>query len=195
MPWKCFITEPSDLACRSLRRYATDSKCSGPMSYHNISAVIDPEIPAASNKEGGFLKDGYEEDPRWPAKCACGYEFKAEDQWQVNVNRLYKGAPEGKLYVLRELPPGAMWNAHWLDAPKWQGPDGKAWVVMFPGGHEWVVYGPSSNGKPWKVQGVPPGITVSPSIGILPHYHGFIKGGIISEDADGRKFPGIPRTA
>lgn len=195
MPWKCFVIEPSELVQRSLRRYASPSTCeAGGNSYHDVEVVIDPELPAAANAEGGFLKDDYEGDPRWPAKCACGYAFKDEDHWQVNVTRLYKGAPAG-LCILREAPIGAMWDAHWLDHDKWKGPDGKSWCVMMPGGIEWIVYGPSSNGSPWDVQGTPPAITVSPSIGIGGRYHGFIKGGVISEDVDGRKYEGVPRTA
>ena len=106
MPWKCFLTEPSDYVRRDLRRYASGSGCTnGKMSYHNVSVVIDEKAPAAFNKEGGFLKDDFVGDPRWPTRCTCGYEFKEEDQWQVNVNRLYEGSPNGELYVPRELPP------------------------------------------------------------------------------------------
>ncbi len=198
MPWKCFLTEPSDLVRRSLRRYATGSECSrfpGPHSYHDSEVMIDRELPAVHHQEGGFLKTGFEKDTRWSAKCGCGYEFKDDDQWQVNVRRLYKGAPEGKLYILREMPIGGMWDAYWLDADKFRGPDGKSWCVMMPGGQEWIVYGPSSDGKPWSVKGFPPGITVQPSIGVGKLYHGFIKGGIITEDVENRKYEGVPRTA
>ena len=196
MPWKCFLTERSELVRRSLRRYAGESKCpAGSVSYHNAEVVIDPELPAVHNEEGGFLRDRFKNDTRWPVRCACGYQYTESDNWQVNVQRLYSGAPDGKLHIIRELPIGAMWDAHWLDVPKFKGPDGKAWCVMMPGGQEWVVYGPSSNGKPWDVKGTPPDITAHPSIGILPYYHGYIRGGVITEDCDGRKFEGVPRTA
>ncbi len=195
MPWKCFLTEPSEFAQRDLRRYASKSECTGKMSYHNEAVVIDPKVPIAFNKEGGFLKDDYEGDPRWPTHCACGYKFKEDDKWQVNVDRLYQGSPDGEIYTLRGLPIGAMWDAHWFDHDRYRGPDKKAWCIRMPATQDWIVYGPSSNGSPWDVQGKPPLITVKPSIGIRGHYHGFIKGGIITEDVDGRKYPGIPRTA
>lgn len=196
MPWRCFLTEPSDFVRRSLRRYAGGSDCSGSKrGYHNAEVVIDPQAPAAFNKEGGYLKDDYEGDPRWPARCDCGYTFAEEDRWQVNVDRLYRGAPDGDLYIPRKLPIGGLWDARWLDHPMYKGPDGRAWCVMMPGGQEWIVYGPSSDGKPWAVNGVPPKITVSPSIAIRGYYHGFVKNGVITEDVDGRKFEGVPRTA
>lgn len=200
MPWRCFLTEPSGSVQRSFRRYSGGSKCDvNPMHYHDASVVTDPEVPEGTFVEGGIIPDEDDQkDPRWPAACVCGYRFHVEDSWQVNVNRLYRGCPDGILRTLRELPIGAMWNAWWLaDVAdgRYTGPDGKAWCVMMPGGIEWIVYGPSSDGKKWDVQGAPPIITASPSIGIGGLYHGFIKAGIISEDVDGRAYPGVPRTA
>lgn len=194
--WKVFISKPSEFSRRSLRRYASGSKCpKGPFSYHNAEAVIDPQFVATKDDERGLLGP-YRLDRRWPKQCDCGYEFQSGDAWQVNVHRLYD-TPHDQLYVLRDLPPGAAWEAPWLAAAgsRWAGPDGKAWCIMFPGGVEWVVYGPSSSGKPWDVRGTMPNITVHPSIGLSGVYHGLLKKGIISEDADGRKFPGVPRTA
>jgi len=168
---------------------------------HDATVIIDPQVQGL--QEGGLLKYGFENDPRWPKTCPCGYAFQDPDEWQVNVQRLYQGSPDGKLYILRELPPGATWDAPWLaenDKPngQWTGPDGKAWCVMMPGGVEWIVYsyatGPEPRSK-WAVQGTVPNITVHPSINLVGIYHGFLKNGIVSEDCEHRKFEGIPRTA
>ena len=41
-------------------------------------------------------------------------------------------------------PVGAMWYADWLSEYH-AGPDGRALVVMCPGGHEWLIDGRASN--------------------------------------------------
>jgi len=196
MPWRCFLAEPSDFCRKSLRRYAGAKRCPlKPLHYHNIDVMIDPQFPADAATEGGTLPGKHEGDPRWPALCKCGYAFLQEDAWQVNIDRLYKGSPDGNLYIRRELPPGAMWVVDWLDSNIYKGPDGKAWSLMLPGGAEWLVYGPAGGGGKWDVQGVPPDITVSPSINCEGVYHGFVKQGLVAEDCEGRTFPGVPRTA
>lgn len=195
MPWRCFVVEPSDFCRRSLRRYSGNECKAEGHTYHNAEVVIDDELDAATVDEGGTCEiDDYEDDPRWPKTCDCGYRFHPEDHWQVNTTRFYRGCPDGGLYVLRELPPGAMWNAYWLENLG-RGPDGKNWCVQMPCGIEWIVYGPSSDGGKWDVQGVPPRITVSPSINLQGAYHGWIKDGVISDDCEGRKFPKHPSTA
>jgi hypothetical protein len=208
MGWRCFRIEPTDLSRLSLRRfaYSSDAKaCPKGKGYgHDASVVIADAVREPPVRKGG--KDGFDPDSRWPAKCtACSYVFQDGDQWQVNYELLYKGAPDGKLYVLRESPPGATWIADWFpdEGPngQWTGPDGKVWCIMLPSGMEWIVYGHSSGpakdqkGPKWTVQGVPPDVTVSPSIHQVGHYHGFIRGGIITEDCEGKKFPKWPPTA
>lgn len=196
MGWKCFILTETNLCRRSLRRYG--SVAAKGHTFHDVEVIIDPEIPVSQVEEICTPDPGdFEDDPRWPKACICGYQFHPEDSWQVNVLRLYEGSPDGKLYTLRDrnLPIGAMWIADWLDHEKWQGPDGKAWCVRFPGGNDWIVYGPSSDGNKWSVSGSPPVLTANPSIGIPGVYHGFLRNGVISEDVDGRKFEGVPRSA
>jgi hypothetical protein len=205
--WKCFLTEPSEFVRVDLRRYSGGSKCVTKTGIHDVAVVIDPQKLAAIEGPAGTIPEEEEQkDPRWPKACACGYKFHVEDSWQRNVDTLYKGSPDGNLYVLRELPVGAMWNASWFvddegGRARYAGPDGKGWCVMMPSRQEWIVYGPSSDNTKWQVTGVPPMITVHPSIAINNKlktdegYHGFIKGGVISEDCEGRKFEGVPRTA
>lgn len=217
MPWKCFVIARSPYCRLSLRRFTfskstvgdtnvgfreVEKLCPKGKGYsHDASVLIAHQVEAGSVHSSG--KGAFQEDSRWPVKCeACEYVFAEEDQWQVNYDELWKGAPDGKLYTLRDMPPGATWHADWFPEgdPTFAGPDGKVWCVMMPGGVEWIVYGPSRDaqgnaGAKWQVAGAPPAITVHPSIGIGKRYHGFIKGGIVSEDYDGRKFLGVPRTA
>lgn len=43
-------------------------------------------------------------------------------------------------------------------------------------------------GNGWTVTGEPPRITLSPSININGHYHGWIRDGLITDDCEGRVF-------
>lgn len=192
--WKCFLVETSGFCRRSLRRF----KSSTETHYHDASVVIDEQIPCPKDY-GGRSKDGYEAHPLWPKACPCGYAFQGSDYWQVNEDRLYHGAPDGKFYPMRELPPGAIWRATWMEDIQppnpYAAPDGKVWALMLPAGMEWLIYGPATGGGKWDVQGALPEITVSPSISQVGFYHGFVKGGIITPDCEGRSFPKHPFTA
>lgn len=205
MPWKMFLVQRTEFCRRSLRRYANSSipgRRSDPNHYCDETVVIDPQFHSPGDNDGrSSLITGYENDPRWPKTCACGKSFLPDDHWQVNEERLWSGAPDGKLYVLREHPPGATWVSDWFpeEGPNGQftGPDGKVWCVMLPAGQEWVIYSYASGApkQKWQVTGTPPNITVSPSISQVGYYHGFIKGGVITDDCEGRKFPQWPGTA
>jgi hypothetical protein len=203
MPWKMFLIERSPSSRRSLRRFfdSQGKPPKDPNHYHDAEVVIDPEFYCPEEEERSEIKGDFEDDPRWPKSCACGYTFLPEDHWQVNVTRLWSGSPDGELYPLRETPPGATWAADWFppEGPngRYTGPDGKVWCVMLPGGVEWIIYSHASGNPPskWDVQGTVPNITVSPSISQVGVYHGFIKGGVISDDCEGRKFPKWPNPA
>lgn len=204
MPWKMFLIEPTEFCRRSLRRFfnSQGKPPKDPNHYHDADVVIDEQFYSGSGGHGQHtLGEEYRDDPRWPKTCKCGYAFVPEDHWQMNEDRLWRGAPDGKLYLLRENPPGATWAADWFpeEGPNgnYTGPDGKVWCVMLPGGMEWIIYSYAS-GNPkskWEVHGTVPNITVSPSIAQQGVYHGYIKGGVIAEDCEGRKFPQWPSTA
>lgn len=196
MPWRCFMTEPSEFCRRSLRRYASGTSS----HYHDVEDVIEGQFLEPNGMGSGMGREGYEGHPGWPKACACGYAFREEDNWQVNETRLYRGAPDGKLYPHARAPAGAIWRATWMEdiSPNpYAGPDGKVWALMMPSGYEWLIYGPSSNGGKWSVTGELPAITVSPSIAQQggSAYHGFVKNGVITDDCDGRKFDKFPSTA
>lgn len=180
-------------ACRrELRRYA-EGPCPIGFSIHDISVVIDPELIGL--EEGGFLAGDFTQDQRWPKSCICGRPFSENDHWQVHVHRLYSGAPDGKLYALldKDLPPGAMWEAPWLR--DWIGPDGKSLIVRLPSGSDFTVDGPSEADGRWTRIGIPPRITVDPSINEIGRYHGHIKDGVITPCSEGHQFPQHPETA
>lgn len=201
--WKLFMTRPSGFCQRSLRRYSVNTESCHLNGYHNAEAVIVPQFLAGPALEEGIFPDPQTKtDPRWPKACRCGYSFHPEDHWQVNVDRLYSGALDERLYRLRELPPGAVWRATWMEDIKnnpYASPKGEVWAVQLPCMTEWLVYSKPTNGGGWDIQGELPMITVSPSILLVGHdykgYHGYIREGVISEDVEGRLFQGLPRTA
>lgn len=64
---------------------------------------------------------------------------------QLWCDTLYEGAPDKKLYTMRNFPVGAMWDADWLsDVAAYTGPDGISLHVRTPGG-DWCVDSQASN--------------------------------------------------
>lgn len=206
MPWRCFMVTPSPFCRRALRRFSMGAKCGEGRRCHDATVVIDAQYEAPGDVEGRFVPDAFMGDPRWPKACGCGYEFDwMADQSQVVVDRLYQGAAGGKLYALMDLdlPVGAMWDAPWMGEDLgWRGPDGRTLVVRMPSGSDFVVDGPAADDKDavrrggsWARTGTPPVITVTPSINEVGSYHGHIRDGVVTEDTEGRTFPGLERTA
>jgi hypothetical protein len=213
----CYWLEPADLAETGLRRYRSssaepESPCpreDGKWGYHGALSVLSvvpvtwsAQRPADRSHwfrddSGGrfgvpdFAYPGHD-DPRWPARCECGYEFTADDSWQEWSDRLYRRADNGGLVRLRDAPDGAMWDAGWYP---WKGPDGRCLVVKCPGGSDWVIDGRASNctmpddneHRCWIRHGEPPAITVNKSGGytcaagggsiMAGDYHGFLADG------------------
>lgn len=181
---KCFFLKPIDKAQVSLRRYSSstkdgeDSKCSGPMSYHNAS--VDIGVIDWEEADGGLMSDDWDhEDSRWPTHCGCGYEFTEDDKWQHARHRLHERSDGGEPVTTHKAPVGAMWDAHWLPSNR-TGPDGIALVVRTPDG-DWQIDGPSSNGgSGWARSGEIPHVTARPSI-LMPNYHGWLTNGVLIE--------------
>lgn len=198
--WRIFIVEETPFVRVGLRRYCSSdkAKCPKPHGYHDAMVTIEAQAPRRDS--GPYLSapraEEYKDDPRWPKACACGYAFVDEDERQVFVDLLYRGAPDEKLYALRDplFPPGAAWDATWLPE-SFRYSDGRAWVIRMPGQSEWIVQGPSRDGGKWQVTGAMPKITAHPSINLVGVYHGFIRDGIITSDCEGRAFPSTPYTA
>lgn len=172
---QCFLIERTNTARESLRRFTFgDSKpCAGTLSGHSASVVIAAVVPFESEWEGDGTKQHPRDDPRWPVACErCGYVFTPEDQWQHNLDRLYRNPIDGALHRPREAPVGAMWLELWHDEPHL--------VVMTPGG-EWDIDGPARNGGGWSRTGEPPLVTANPSILIGDRYHGWLRDGFLVE--------------
>jgi hypothetical protein len=139
-----FWAEPTDRVRLGLRRYVSGSDDCPVDRYHHALVMIG-EAPAEESE--GYLRvrdsDEYAGDPRWPAACSCGHPFDSSDTWQVWQDRIYRSA-DGREWALRDLPPGAMFDAHWAPAA-WKGPDDISLVVVLPNGHSWHVDTESSN--------------------------------------------------
>lgn len=162
---KCFWIEPAELERVWLRRYRgprytpdgdriQDAGCPLPLGYHDSTVLLVDERPIRGHGIGDpevLARDGVhdapsKDDPRWPSRCDCGYEFQPDDSWQVFPLRLYRGAPDGKLYTLRDVPAGALWDADWLRAfTPAIGPDGISLHVKLPNGSDWCVDQEASN--------------------------------------------------
>jgi hypothetical protein len=187
MPWPCFLVRATDRQRRWLRRYSTN-KCPLPNMYHD--ARLESGVEPASTRSQ-LVTDREKADMPWPSKCPCGYEFTAEDEWQHFTDRLYTNN-QGQEWALRELPPGAILEAPWLDPKPLECTGtyiGPHLLVVLPGSpvNIWNVTGNSSSGGGWCVNGTPPLLTVTPSI-LTPRYHGFLTSGVLTNDCEGRLF-------
>lgn len=177
----CFMIEPTGRSKRYWRRYGSTqaSKCEhGVYPFHN--AMVDAGECSDTEPSISIPSDSpFKHAGAWPTHCACGYMFLDSDEWQIAVDSIYRAA-DGREFLLKNVPPGAMWRATWYEQIKsWVGPDGKSYVVRLPDGTDWPVDGPSSDGGHWTREGAPPALTVRPSI-LTPKYHGWLTGGMLT---------------
>lgn len=187
---ECFWIAPSGTVAEKLRRYTPSDKsvCPLPLGYHDAEVVLgDKAWPLTDGLYGGDVSALGQTpldhaDPRWPAACACGHAFAAEDAWQHHYDRLY-GRASGELYIIghgpRGAPAGAMWDATWWPKDR-NTQDKMCLVVRLPDGIDWMIDGPSAGGGGgWKRSGTPPNITARPSILSPRGYHGFLTDGVL----------------
>ena len=195
---KCFWLEPTDREKRYLRRYAGGSKCSGLTGYHDAMNFLDeaPEVmgPDGCWKDSGQTATDFKGHHLWPARCACGYEFRPEDERQLFSQHIYRRADTGEEMTLRDAPDGAMWEATWYaSVPAWCGDDGRAIICRVPDKHDWHIDGPCSNctrpnesHRCWVRHGVPPNLTVDKNGNtcaagagsiLTKQWHGFLRNG------------------
>lgn len=188
---KCFFLEPTNKYKISYRAYVSSDKCkcSNEYGYHNYSELIEyieaDEFPVTKPMEYDETKIN---------KCSCGYEFKKGDTFQRFVERVYVDK-DGKEYLHREFPVGAMFYSDWLN-DIFPGPDGRCLTVITPGG-EWNIDGRASNctmpedkiHRCWVRHGTPPNITVDKNgntcragAGSIAqkNYHGFLRNGFLT---------------
>lgn len=203
MAVKCFFIFKNGFTQRFLRRYCGGTECSqSGYGYHNAENYLDRGLigePSSTVKE-----DIDHSHPMWPKQCACGYVFKEDDVWQLNVEPEYARQDDASIvYTLRKAPPGAMWHADWMlreGRNDYRGPDDHCLVVRLPNKHDWMIDSRASNctmpdddvHKCWCRHGEPPNITVDKngntcaagagSIGSGKenepgYYHGFLQNG------------------
>lgn len=181
-PVQCFLVVRTSRAWVRLRRWTDrDTRpCSAkPGDYCHAAA----DVGTVDDATGLTLADDpirYPHDAApWPRACErCGRAFADDDTWQVFYDDIYvraDGAP-GE-YSIRSLPPGAMYDATWLDHMR--GPDGRSLILMLPDGRPWHIDGPSTNGNGWTRTGDAPRVTARPSI-LTPGYHGWLTDGVLS---------------
>jgi hypothetical protein len=189
---QCFWVEPNGKADRSLRRYGGEGcplREGAYTSSHNASVDIGQfdVIRTEPNDEGiryiaSIPVDEYLGDPRWPTHCECGYEFQADDKWQVNQDEIYIAEDGRQTYIRAALGrkplPGAMFDTFWR--PNARKEDGLAISVILPNGLDWCIDGEASSGGFWERTGTPPNLTVSPSIQ-GGDYHGYLRDGALTD--------------
>lgn len=206
---RCFLLEPTERVRVRLRRYSNKGgPCPlvpGTYSYHTAFSHLVSEEPAERSEEG-YIQNGIrprepKDDPRWPQECACGgYTFTDEDEWDRFTEQIYRRADTGEETTIRDAPPGAMWEAWWLD--QFYVPQGPHCLAVKTPGGEWTIDGQARNcGMPddhrqehhhcWVRTGTPPDVTVgkdggptcSAGAGSIQcgNYHGFLRGGFLED--------------
>lgn len=203
---RCFFLQPTERVRVKLRRYTSKAgPCPlvpGKYSYHDVSTPFGEEDVIRDSHgyiSNGLLSAPPHDDPRWPTQCACGYEFREDDNWQRDSHLIYRRADTGEEMTLYDAPTGAMWYAPWLDdfyTPQ----DAHNLMVKTPGG-DWCVDSQSSNctipedhhqdkHHCWVRTGAPPDVTAgkdgptcSAGAGSIQagSYHGFLRNGYLEE--------------
>jgi hypothetical protein len=190
-----------------LRRYTSSSPCPampGTFSYHNARSAPIGDVDAHYKiDEHGHRTINHAaakplpEDPRWPARCSCGYAFTDAEDRQLFSQTLYRRADTGEVFTLADAPIGAIYNAWWFTRiPAYTGPDGQSLMCRCPDGHDWMIDGRASNctlpddnvHKCWVRHGTPPeltvdknGVTCSAGAGSIAtgKWHGFLRNGYL----------------
>lgn len=198
MPWTCYMIESTDREKRYLRRFTwqAEGHCPAhPRWGHDARVLIDeaPMPPKPAEDDGPFheriVKEWPHDDRRWPAQCACGYEFQDTDQWRLHTETIYRRLDTGAEMTIKDAPIGAMYDAWWLhDMKSFRVVDGHTLMVKLPGGGEWCIDGESVTGGFWQRSGKAPKITARPSILHPGVYHGWLTDGVLSDDIEGRHY-------
>lgn len=176
---QCFLLEPSGQVRRYLRRYASNPPpCAEVGGYHDARVLLEQGDRVPDEVVSWAPSAEELAHPQWPTHCACRYAFTHNDYWQLFIEDLWR-LPDGSLVELRAAPPGAMWRAPWLQNSWRRAPDGVCLLVRCPGGDDWLIDGPATNGPGWTRTGTPPCLTVEPSIQ-TSNYHGHLRDGVFT---------------
>jgi hypothetical protein len=174
----CFLLAPTGRDAVWLRRYVP---CKGVVDLKHL--LHDAAVRIEDAAAGVEVPLPPPDDPRWPAACACGHVFGPDAVCQVFPLTLY-AAPDGREYVVHPSPPpgaeaapaGALFFSTWCPGPK-KGPGPYLWAVLPNKAGTWCIDGESDEGPGWNRTGMPPVITVTPSINAGPRYHGHLQDG------------------
>lgn len=168
-----------------------------------ITNFMNPTLAAALiGLFGVVLRIGFEV---WKIRRSEKLKLLQEKQMRVKcfllepVNETHwQRMDTGELTTLKDAPPGAMWNAEWLQGfPGWCGDDGLALIVKLPNGNDWHIDGVANNcpdkedsnaggHKCWVRHGTAPNITVDKNGNTCNagggsissgSYHGFLRNG------------------
>lgn len=174
MPHKTYWLEETDRVKVWLRRYRSACVAAEGKQTCEAKLVLHEDAPASDWGEYAPWKHGGEtgglcwhtfseaipdDSQLWQElRCSrCGVLFTDSDgNKQVWAEHLNAGHPSGKLWVIRDAPPGAMWNIGWMRDTEWaKGPDGICLAVRLPNGWDWWVDQQVSNctrdqWKKWK---------------------------------------------
>ena len=200
----CFVIVRNGRQFVYLRRFTFGEGCPLNNGFGHDAMIQIEDSDVVYSEDGKYSRsidvDKFGRKGEFPETCACGYEFKEEDKWQVHTKPQYirEDKANEEKYHLWQPPVGAMWDAYWLhDMPSYCGADGKALHVMTPCG-EWNIDSRASNctrpedsvHKCWVRHGVPPNITVDKngdtcSAGAgsiqIKEYHGFLRNGELTD--------------
>jgi hypothetical protein len=190
---ECFWVDPTGKGIRTFRRYSRDEDLDcpdkpGEYSFHSASVEIgdDFDMIWVDESDGSrFVAsldlEEFGDDPRWPTHCSCGYEFRVDDEWQVNQEPVYEAADGRRAWTSpahhRKPTPGAMFDTFWR--PQLRKADGLAISVVCPNGAVWCIDDQATGGGYWTREGTAPCLTVSPSI-VAGDYHGHLQNGVLT---------------
>lgn len=145
---KTFWIEPTDKVARYLRRFnSKDALCR--LTKGACSARVRVEDETVPAEQSISINDSHpHDDPRWPTHCACGFAFGDGDHWQYYGDRIYRRLDGAAEFPLREAPPGALYEAHWISERGdnyLKGYDGKSIWCVKPHGDVWCIDQRASN--------------------------------------------------
>jgi hypothetical protein len=141
---RTFWTQPTGEEMRWLRRYVREHAG----GWDCANGWHQAMVPLGVFSEDAAGRQPDDHDTGWPVECdkGCGYQFTDDDHRQVFASRMYRRLDTGEQWPIRELPPGAMYDADWMG--DWaKGPDGICLVVILPSKnrHPWTVDSEASN--------------------------------------------------
>lgn len=148
---KVFLIEETDREKVYLRRYrGGDAKPCAKSGHYCDGAFFVAEAAIKRTVDGCIaVRDDAPpaSDPRWPLACdACGVPFAADDPRQLFGRTIYRRPDTGEEMLLKDAPPGAVWNAWWIAERRsargcgyMVGPDGRSLVVRLPDGSDWMI--------------------------------------------------------